>query len=356
MKIAIAAGGTGGHILPAIAIAKQLINNDLEVLFIGNKHSMEEKIASEHEIAFAAIDVQKLYRYFTFSHFKFIPKLIRSIIRARRLLKQHNCDAFIGVGGFVSAPVGWAASLLKLPIYLHEQNSYPGLTTRILSKKARLIFLGNEQAKQYLQQCKTILSGNPVNPSLAEKTHKLEYEKFGLSRDKFHLLVQGGSQGSTALNNAILPIVDDLLAEGIELIWQVGNRQYDEITSKLGEKKEIYCFTFSNEMGMLYSSVDMAVSRGGALTLAELETKKIPALIVPLPHAAGNHQYHNAKEAQKKGWAQILLQKDLLPQNLKAKILNMKAKLQEYKFDISIHETAAQNIVDRIMEDIEKLC
>lgn len=351
-KIVIAAGGSGGHIFPALAIAHQLRKQNCEVLFVGNKGSMEEHLSAEHNIPFASIDVQKLYRYFTFSHIKFIPKLINSIIRSYKLLKHDQFDAFIGVGGFVSAPVGWAASFLKLPIYLHEQNSYPGLTTRILSKKARLVFLGNEQAKNFLHHCKTIFSGNPVNPSLAKNNHILDYEKHGLSRDKFHLLIQGGSQGASALNNAILPIVDDLSAENIELIWQVGSLQYDEITSKLKNRKGLYCFVFSNEIGKIYNSVDLAVSRAGAMTLAELETKKIPALIIPLPHAAGNHQFHNAMQAQTKGWAKVISQKELNPKNLKQKILAMKSTLNQFKFDDSNHKYAAQTIVDNILEDI----
>ncbi|MCD6176886.1 MAG: glycosyltransferase [Candidatus Cloacimonetes bacterium] len=146
-KIIIAAGGTGGHIIPAISIAEELKEKGVQILFVGNRNSMEQKLTMKHNIDFAEINVQKFYRKLTFAHFKFPLKLIKSIIDSKKFIRNFKPDAFLGTGGFVSGPVGYAAHLLKVPIFLQEQNSYPGATTKILSKYAVKIFLGNQGAK-----------------------------------------------------------------------------------------------------------------------------------------------------------------------------------------------------------------
>ena len=159
-KIIIAAGGPGGHIIPAISIAKELIKEGVQILFVGNRDSMEQKLALKHNIDFAGINVQKFYRKITLTHIKFPFKLIKSIIDSRKIIRKFSPDAFLGTGGFVSGPVGYAAHLLKIPIFLQEQNSYPGATTKILSKYAVKIFLGNQNANKYLPKNISIYFSN----------------------------------------------------------------------------------------------------------------------------------------------------------------------------------------------------
>jgi len=354
IRILIAAGGTGGHIIPALAIASELKKKGCEILFVGNKNSLEEELVKKSGIPFKSINVQKFYRKITFEHLKFPFKLMNSIFASKKIIREFQPDAFLGTGGFVSGPVGYAAHLKKIPIFLQEQNSFPGATTRILSKYAKKIFLGNEGAKKYFPSEKIIISGNPINTNVISEKEKIDFEKYGLKINSLKLFLFGGSQGSLILNNNLLKIVDDLLDNGIEIIWQAGKYSFDKIIEKVKNKTGIYIFDFSNKMGKIYNSVDFAIARAGALSLAELETKRIPSILIPLPSAAGNHQYFNALELEKKNVALILEQKCLNPAILKEKILEMKEKYLKIKknYGESKHLDSAKIITEEIIKNI----
>ncbi len=352
-KILVAAGGTGGHIIPAISISKELISNGAEILFVGNKKSMEENLVLNESIPFKPINVQKLYRTFTFSHIKFPFKLLKSISDSVKIIKNFKPDAFLGTGGFVSGPVGYAAFLKKVPIFLQEQNSYPGLTTRLLSKHAYKIFLGSAEAEKFFKKEKLIFSGNPIKTDLKNNTDKISFSKTGLNKNTSKLLIIGGSQGSVIINNNLIPIIDEILKTGIEIIWQIGKFSFNSISKKIKSKKGIYFFDFSNEMVKIYNSVDFAIARAGALTIAELETKKIPSILIPLPSAAGNHQFYNALELVLQDTATIINQKDLTPEILKKEIFEMSEnyKTKKNHFRESIHLNAAKLISDSILQE-----
>ena len=355
-KVIVAAGGTGGHIIPAISIAKELAKEGVQVLFIGNRNSMEQKLAIKHDIEFAEINVQKFYRKLTFAHFKFPFKLIKSIIDSKKIIREFKPDAFLGTGGFVSGPVGYAAHLLKVPIFLQEQNSYPGATTKILSKYATKVFLGNHDAIKYLPKKIAVYSGNPINQNAVTEKNTIDFEKLGLKADTKKIFLFGGSQGSVVLNNAFFPIIDEILKRGFEIIWQVGKFSFNEFYPKIKNTKGVYAFDFTNEIGKIYNSVDLAIARAGALSLAELETKKIPAILIPLPSAAENHQYFNALELKDKKVAEIIEQKDLNSEILRDTIFKMLDKIDEIKgnFTSTIHANAAQNIAGTIMNYFAK--
>ena len=350
-RIIIAAGGTGGHIIPALSIAKELMRQGAQILYVGNKNSMEQKLAEKNNIDFAEINVQKFYRKVTFAHLKFPFKLIKSIIDSKKIIRDFKPEAFLGTGGFVSGPVGYAAHLLKVPIFLQEQNSYPGATTKILSKYAVKIFLGNHAAKKYLPKDNAAFSGNPINQNAVSEKDTINYKKLGLKVDSKKIFLFGGSQGSVVLNNTFLPIIDDLLKSGFEIIWQIGKYSFNGFYPKIKDKSGVYAFDFTNEIGKIYNSVDLAIARAGALSLAELETKKIPAILIPLPSAAENHQYFNALELKEKNVAEIIEQENLNSEILKDTIFEMLDKIDEIKenFTSTIHVNAAKNIADTIM-------
>ncbi len=355
-RILIAAGGTGGHIIPAISISKELQKRGIEILFVGNKNSMEENLVKDEAIDFRAIDVQKLYRKFTFSHIKFPFKLLKSIYDSKKIIREFKPDAFLGTGGFVSGPVGYATHLKNIPIFLQEQNSYPGLTTRKLSKYAQKIFLGNAGAEKYLKIDKLVVSGNPINSNVIKENEKIDFEKYGLKKDSFKIFLTGGSQGSVVLNKTLYPILEELLQQNIEIIWQIGKYSFDIFFPKVKEIKGIFAFEFTNEIGKIYNSVDLVICRAGALTLAELETKKIPSILIPLPSAAENHQYYNALELKNKKVAEIILQKDLNPEILKVRILEMIGKYLEMRenFGEMNHKDAATKIAEEIISNLKE--
>ncbi|MCF7859041.1 MAG: undecaprenyldiphospho-muramoylpentapeptide beta-N-acetylglucosaminyltransferase [Candidatus Cloacimonetes bacterium] len=355
-RVIIAAGGTGGHIIPAISIAKELVKEGIQVLFVGNRSSMEQELTRKNNFEFSPINVQKFYRKFTFAHIKFPFKLLKSIIDSKKIIKKFKPNAFLGTGGFVCGPVGYAAHLHKIPIFLQEQNSYPGVTTRILSKYATKIFLGNHDSKKYLPSVKSIYTGNPINQNAILEKKQLDFAKLGLSETSKKIFLFGGSQGSVILNTAFFPIVDDLLTQGFEIIWQIGNFSYEQFYAKVKNTKGIYAFAFTNEIGKIYNSVDLAIARAGALSLAELEAKKIPSILIPLPTAAGNHQYFNAAEMKNKHIAEIIEQNSLNSELLFSTILNMFEKLISLKrnFKMTVHSNAAQNIAATILNYIGK--
>ncbi|MCD4796471.1 MAG: undecaprenyldiphospho-muramoylpentapeptide beta-N-acetylglucosaminyltransferase, partial [Candidatus Cloacimonetes bacterium] len=332
-RILIAAGGTGGHIIPALSIAKELKEAGIQLLYVGNKNSMEERLVAQSGIPFRGINVQKFYRKFTFAHIKFPFKLIKSIADSKKIIDEFKPDAFLGTGGFVCGPVGYAAHLKKISIFLQEQNSYPGATIRILSKYAEKIFLGNEGAKKYLPSKKIIFSGNPINSSVINKKEKIDLKKYGMKKDSFKIFLTGGSQGSVIINKAFMPIIKNLLAKNIEILWQIGKYSFDEFYPQVKEMKGVFAFDFTNEIGRIYNSVDIAIARAGALSLAEMETKKIPAILIPLPSAAENHQFYNAMELKKKKVAEIIEQKYLNPEVLKEAIFEMKKNYIKMKED-----------------------
>lgn len=352
MKIAIAAGGTGGHIIPAISIASELIKNGVEILWIGNHDSMEEKLTAQAEIPFEGIDVQKLYRKFTFAHLRFPFKLWKSYRRSIALLLAHHVDAFIGAGGFVSGPVGMAAAKLKIPIFWQEQNSFPGLTTRRLAPKAVRIYCGYQGAEKYLPKDKIVVCGNPVSPSLLANNEPIAYNMYNLTPTTPKILLTGGSQGSAALNKAFAAVVPTLLEEGYEIIWQTGKYSFEALQECFGGKKGVYLFDFSNEMPSIFNSIEFAITRAGAMTLAELEAKAIPAILVPLPSAAGNHQYFNAREKEQKKQAILLSQDHLSPDTLLSAIRTMHRHITDYKAsftgksNIAVAKFIADDIID----------
>lgn len=345
-KIVIAAGGTGGHITPAIALAKEFIKQNCQVLYIGNQHSMEEKMVKAENIDFKAINVQKLYRNLTPKHLLFPFKFIGSVIRSLRILKDFQPDAFIGVGGFVSGPVAIAASWKKIPIFLQEQNSVPGLTNRLIGKRARKIFLGIDQNKFPAE--KVILSGNPIN--LQDHQQKIDYKNWRLNPENKTIFVLGGSQGSYFINKLVEPIFDKLLQQNINIIWQLGNFSYVEFSEKLKNTQHVHAFAYTNEIEKIYNSSDLVIARAGALSLAEIETKRVPAILIPLPTAAENHQYHNALTLQNQ--ATILPQKQVNPQSLLENINKMLQNPPQNIPTCTRHLNAAKLIVENILRRI----
>jgi UDP-N-acetylglucosamine--N-acetylmuramyl-(pentapeptide) pyrophosphoryl-undecaprenol N-acetylglucosamine transferase len=350
-KIIVAAGGTGGHIIPALAVAKKFEEKGWKVLYIGNKNSLEENLAQKAGIEFSGINVQKLYRKFTFQHIKFPIKLISSIQKSKKIIKNFAPNAVLGTGGFVSGPVGYAAYKCKIPLFLHEQNSYPGLTTRLLSKHSKHLFLGFKNENNFDSNVPTTYTGNPINPDKSIAT--INFEDYGFRKNSLKLFLLGGSQGSLALNKAIYPILDKIYANEIDLIWQIGKYSYAEFSAKIKNRSGVYGFDFSDKINSIYQQSDFAIARGGALSLAELEVNKIPSIIVPLPTAAGNHQFHNAKEWVNNKIGTLIEQNSLTPETLCDAILDMKQNLSAYKsnFTDSVHQNAAEMIANYIIKN-----
>lgn len=346
MRFAMGAGGTGGHIVPALALAKELSMQGHECIFIGNAHSMEERMAMQAGIPFHRIKVQKLYRSFKPDNLLFPIHLISSIFHSIRILKEGKIDGVITTGGFVAGPVAIAAILLKLPCFLHESNSYPGLTTRHLAKRLSRLYISFEDARKYLPGVKAFNYGIPIQ----KKEHKRpDLGLYGLDESRPCLLITGGSQGSLAINSAISTILDILITDGWQILWQTGGTTYRKFHAKHHATQGVHLFDFSPDLASMMLRADLAITRAGAMTIAELESAALPAVLIPLPTAAENHQYYNALAQKQKGVAELIPQKDLSPQNLLSTIKTMDREAMRSRLLALPVNSAAEMIVKDIL-------
>jgi UDP-N-acetylglucosamine--N-acetylmuramyl-(pentapeptide) pyrophosphoryl-undecaprenol N-acetylglucosamine transferase len=309
-RIIVSAGGSGGHIVPALNISCELRERGVEVHYIGNKDSMEETLVKKNGFPFYPIDVQKIYRSFTIKHVKFPFKLIKSINQCKKYFREINPDAFIGFGGFVSGPPAWVARMCQIPVYIQEQNCRPGITNVMTGKFAQTIYIAHEDSKTYFKGRRTVLTGNPVKvPDTNDNREKPTFENF--RPDSRKLLVLGGSQGSLAINNLILEHLDWFFEQRIDIIWQAGQSHIKNISEKIQDRRGIFAFDFSDKLSEYYQIADFAIARGGALTLAELDIYKLPAFIIPLVGSGVNEQYYNAKNFEKQKKCVVFEKKDL---------------------------------------------
>lgn len=309
MRFVFGAGGTGGHVVPAIALAQELKQRGHECIFIGNKGSIEERFANSAGFPFNIIRVQKLYRKISLDNLVFPYHLLHSIIKCRKILRDVQADAVITTGGFVAGPVAIAGLINQLPCYLHESNSYPGLTTRCLARYHTCVFVSFEQTRLYLQNAKLTNHGIPLMKN--SESSSIKHEDLGLEPSLKTILITGGSQGSLAINKVISSILKQLLDSGWQVIWQTGGTTYQEFTKIHNGTPGLFMFDFHPGLKQMMNLADLAITRAGAMTIAELEATQLPAILIPLPTAAENHQYFNAIAQQQKGCASLLKQSDL---------------------------------------------
>ncbi len=300
LKVIIAGGGTGGHVFPAIAIALALKKKvyNAKILFVGAKGRMEMKKVPAAGFHIIGLNIAGIQRRLTWKNFLVPFKLIDSMIRAKNIVKRFKPDVVIGVGGYASAPMVRAASKQKVPTLIQEQNSYPGLTNRILGKKADKICVAYEGMERFFPKSRIFLTGNPVRQDIIslEGKYKKGLEFFGLSPDKPILLVTGGSQGARSINQGLSANLRLFLFNDIQVLWQTGRPYYQtalEQTQGL-EKFGVCVKEFIDRMDYAYAVCDAVISRAGAIAVSEICAVKKPAVLVPLPSAAEDHQTKNA--------------------------------------------------------------
>jgi len=321
VKVIFAGGGTGGHLFPALAIAEKLkqVRKSAEIIFIGTQKGIEGKIIPDSDFKFLPIRISGISRegnlFLTIVKNLLVPlKLLFAILQSFWFLSRNKPDAVVGTGGFVSGPPVFAATLMGIPTLIHEQNSYPGLTTRLLAGRVTKVHLSNELCLKQLKkkEMKVEISGNPVRGELLRRAESLTSKSYGLVEGKQTILVIGGSQGSHPINMHILENFD-LYANRreIQLLWQTGTLDHQMIINSVGEMENVKILPFLTDMAGAYSSADIAICRAGALTLAELAAVGLPSLLIPLPHAAERHQDYNAKLMEEAGAALIINQNEL---------------------------------------------
>lgn len=308
IRAIISGGGTGGHIFPALSIANKLkeLNPETEILFVGADGRMEmEKVpAAGYEIV--GLPVAGLQRKLTLSNFALPFKVIKSVWMAKKLLRQFKPDIAIGVGGYASAPLLWAAGRLGVPTLIQEQNGYAGLTNKILGKKAMSICVAYEGMERFFPADRIVMSGNPIRKEIVPATEQMKAEAmkfYGLDPMKKHIFVVGGSLGSGTLNKAMKKWITDGCPGGsdIEVIWQCGKYYKKSVDSFMEEAKAagkpvrgIQHSDFIMRMDLAYAAADIVISRSGASSVSELCAAEKAVIFVPSPNVAEDHQTHNA--------------------------------------------------------------
>lgn len=334
MKFILAGGGTGGHINPAIAIANEIKAHqpDAEFLFVANPGGMEDTLVPKAGYPVAHIRMAGFYRGFTPSDISHNLKTVSYVLtadhKARKILKDFRPDAVIGTGGYLCGPIVMEAQKLHIPTFLHEQNAFPGVTIKLLSKKADLVFLAFAEAKAHLptrRPCKVV--GNPVRQEFLTVSRAEARKKLGLD-DSFTIFSVGGSSGANAINEMAADIMAWHCKEGrINHIHGYGKHGRDSFPRMLADRgvdltryPRIQAREYIDDMALWTAAADLVISRAGAITISELEVTGKPSILVPYPYAAENHQYHNAKVLEDHGAAILVEEKDYSKERLIARI------------------------------------
>ena len=322
--MALAGGGTGGHIIPALAIAEYLKTHidlqstfkDAQFLFFGSDYGMETKLIPEAGFDLVTLPIRGLSRSFSLDGLKrncLLPgRLIVSITKANKALRNFKPHITVGTGGYASAIPVRQSLRNNIPIVLQEQNSYPGMVTRIFAPKAQQVFLTYEDAQSYLKGAETLITGNPVR-HLGKKHDRTEAaEYFGLSPELPTLFILGGSQGARAINRHFVDRVSQYLDKlGMQVLWQTGKADFEFCQKQIGSNPRVVLRPFIKEMDKAYSLADLMVCRSGAMSLTEINHFGLPAILIPLPTATANHQEFNARSQEKAGAARVLLESEL---------------------------------------------
>lgn len=344
-KILISGGGTGGHIFPAISIANALKekNEEVEILFVGARGRIEMDKVPDAGYHIIGLPVAGFDRKNMLKNIVVLIKLIISLVKAYNIVFNFKPQIAVGVGGYASGPVLFMSRIIGVPIVIQEQNSFAGLTNKLLAKAAKKIFVAYDNMDKYFPEHKIILSGNPVRKGLIEIENKLfeAFEHFNLDKNKKTVLIIGGSLGARSINNGMLENYKLLIDNNIQVIWQCGKLYYYEILKKTQNENlnGIKIFDFIINMEYAYSVADVIVSRAGAGTISELCIVGKPVILVPSPNVAENHQEKNAMALVNKNAAVLLSD------------YNVQTKLAEEIISIINND----NVLKNLSENIKKL-
>lgn len=369
MKVVIAAAGTGGHINPGIAIANKIMEKepDSKIIFIGTPRGLENDLVPRAGYELKTIDAYGINRKINLDNIKRLYKTTKSVGEAKKILKEFKPDVVIGTGGYICVSVGIAANRLKIPIVLHESNAFPGVAIKLLSKKAKAVLLGFEDAKTRLPKAKNVVvTGTPTKIKSSKLTdeEKANLRSALMLKNELPLvLVFGGSQGARSINNAIIGIIENKLNKNYQIIWAAGKGNFENIKQQLAEKnmdidniENAKIMPYIYNMQEVMETSDLVVSRSGAMTITEISNLAKPAIFIPFPFATENHQEYNARVLEKVGAAKMILDKNLNYKNLNDTIeLMVENKEQLKEMGKKAEKIANTNVEENIYNEIRNI-
>lgn len=334
LHIIIAGGGTGGHIFPAVAIARALQKKspEIKLLFVGAKGKMEMEKIPEEGYEIKGINIAGYNRSALLKNWSLPFKLLQSYFEVKNIFNQFQPDAVIGVGGYSSFPVLREAQSRAIPSFVHESNSFAGKSNILLGEKATKIFVASKGMERFFPKEKIMLTGNPIRSIFSENISKeIALQFFGLTIEQPVVLVIGGSLGAQSINETIKNNLSVFDKNKWQLIWQTGKNFSGQAAAEEVERKNIWTNAFINKMEMAYAAADVVIARSGAMTVAELSAVRKPSILVPYPHAAEDHQTANAKQLVDMGAAVLVpdnkVEEELMPALIE--LVNDKKRIEE---------------------------
>lgn len=359
VKVIISGGGTGGHIFPAIAIANALKETvrEIDILFVGAEGRMEMEKVPKAGYPIEGLWISGLQRSLTVKNLAFPFKVISSVVKARRIIKRFKPDVVVGVGGYASGPLLFAATSMNIPALIQEQNSYPGITNKLLAGRVDKICVAYDGMERFFPAAKLMLTGNPVRQDILSLAGKREraLEEFGLDPSKKTILVIGGSLGARTINESMAECVGDLSQKGFQVIWQTGKSFFQRAKDLSAGINGIKVYDFISKMDYAYAVADLVVSRAGASSVSELCVVGKPSILIPSPNVAEDHQTKNAL-ALVNHHAAILVKDMDARTALKDKIIElMKDESQMEKLSLNIHSLAKPDSATVIAHEVVKL-
>ncbi|HIP27430.1 MAG TPA: undecaprenyldiphospho-muramoylpentapeptide beta-N-acetylglucosaminyltransferase [Flavobacteriaceae bacterium] len=356
-KFLISGGGTGGHIYPAIAIANELKLRfpNAEFLFVGAKDRMEMEKVPQNGYKIKGLWISGIQRKITLKNIAFPFKLISSLWNANKIIRNFKPDVVIGTGGFASGPTLMRANANRIPTLIQEQNSYPGITNKLLSKKANKICVAYDGLERFFPKNKIVKTGNPVRQDLLTINSKREeaLRFFDLDKNKTTLLVVGGSLGARAINKLVSNQVEWLVEQNVQVIWQTGKLYYDEY-KKHNDIEGVQTHSFLNKMDLSYAAADVIISRAGAGSISELCIVGKPTIFIPSPNVSEDHQTKNAQAVVDKN-AAILLKENELERFQTVFNGLIESKEKQNKLSKNIKKLALPSATSDIVNQIENI-
>ena len=359
-RIIIGGGGTGGHIFPAISIAKAIRSKypDTEILFVGAENKIEMEKVPEAGFKIIGLPVAGFQRKMSLKNFTFFFKLYKSMRMSAKIINDFKPDIAIGVGGYASGPILRAAANRSVPTLIQEQNSYAGLTNKLLSVKAKKIFVAYDGMEKYFPSEKLMLTGNPVRPDLLSLSESSDeaYKSFGLKKDLPVILILGGSLGAGTINQSILKEFDSI-PDNVQVLWQCGKYYYENLRTEVDKLKRenIKLLAFIGEMNKAFHVADLIISRAGAGTISELSLVGKAVILVPSPNVAEDHQTKNALALVEKSAAIMIRDKEAEEKLIKTGLDLLEDKAKRKKLSENINKLALTNSAERIVEEIFSL-
>lgn len=364
MRILLSGGGTGGHVYPAIAIANRIKEEypDAEIMFVGTAKGIESEIVPKYGYELKTVTVQGFKRKIDLDNVKRVFKLFKGLEESRRVVKKFKPDVVIGTGGYVSGPVLFNAAMSKIPTVVHEQNSFPGVTNKILSKVVTRVLTSFEDSHVRFPEGsrdKLILTGNPVRKEILVARKNIARKNLGISEDKKMVLCYGGSGGSEEINEAMKLVIENMVKEDVAFIFATGKYYYEDFKKSIENislKPYQQVVPYLEDMANALAASDLVIGSAGAISLAEITALGKPSIIIPKAYTAENHQEYNAKSIESRGAGIAILEKDLTAEKLNETVFKILGN-RETLIDMAnaSKEIGKPEAIDLICEEIIKI-